>query len=144
MKREYPNHPIPAVGVVVFKGDHILLIKRNKPPKSAEWSIPGGAQNLAETLKDAAAREVLEETNIKINNIRLLDAVDFIDKDPQDKIRYHYSLIDYMADYESGELSAGDDALLAKWVPLCDLASYNLWETTIKLIEDATKIKKCI
>ena len=67
MKREYPKHPIPAVGVVVFKDENILLIQRNKPPKAEEWSIPGGAQNLGERMVNAAIREVKEETNIDIS-----------------------------------------------------------------------------
>ena len=68
--REYPARPVVAVGVVVFSKEKVLLIKRNKPPKSSQWSIPGGAQNLGETLKNTAAREVLEETGIKIKNIK--------------------------------------------------------------------------
>ncbi|MDG1707649.1 MAG: NUDIX hydrolase [Emcibacteraceae bacterium] len=144
MQREYPNNPIPAIGTVVFKDDQVLLIQRNKPPKKSEWSIPGGAQNLGETLKHAAAREVREETGIEIINITLVDTVDYIKKDDKGDILYHYSLIDYMADYLSGELIAGDDALSAKWVPITELPSYNLWEATIKLIEDAIALKKCI
>lgn len=142
MKREYPKTPITAVGVVVFKEDKILLIQRKKPPKAAEWSIPGGAQHLGEKLKETAAREVLEETSLFINNITLVDVVDFIKHDDTKLIEYHYSLIDYMADYESGELRAGDDALDAKWVSIDDLKAYNLWSETISLIENAIKIRK--
>lgn len=142
MKREYPKHPIPAVGTVVFKDENVLLIQRNKPPKAAEWSIPGGAQNLGEHIIDSAAREVFEETNIVIKNIELLKVVDFIDKDEKDAIRFHYNLIDFMAEYQSGELTAGDDALNAKWVPLNELNSYNLWSETVKLIEDAIVHRK--
>ncbi|MCC3861329.1 NUDIX hydrolase [Pseudemcibacter aquimaris] len=137
MKREYPKRPIPGVGVVVFNGEKILLIKRNKEPKAAEWSIPGGAQDLGETLTECAMREVNEETGIKIENITLLKAVDYIDKDENNDIRFHYSLIDYMADYKSGDLVAGDDVLDAKWVHINDFKSYNLWQETIDLIEDA-------
>lgn len=142
MKREYPKHPIPAVGVVVFKDERILLIQRNKPPKAAEWSIPGGAQHLGEQMIETAAREVHEETNIIIDNIKLLKVVDFIDKDEKGNVRYQYSLIDFMADYKSGELIAGDDALNARWVPINSLNSYNLWAETVKLIEDAIVHRK--
>lgn len=142
MKREYPKHPIPAVGTVVFKDEKILLIQRNKPPKAEEWSIPGGAQNLGEKMVDAAAREVLEETNITIENIELLKVVDFIDNDNNGTVRFHYSLVDFMADYKSGTLTAGDDALNAKWVPIDELNSYNLWSETVKLIEDAIVHRK--
>lgn len=141
MQREYPKNPILAVGTVVFKDDHILLIQRNKPPKATQWSIPGGAQDLGETLKEASAREVKEETGVDIKNITLVDVVDYIKKDDQGKILYHYSLVDYMADYDGGDLIAGDDALNPKWVPISEIASYKLWEATVKLIEDAARIK---
>lgn len=141
MKREYPKQPITAVGVAVFKGDNVLLIKRNKPPKSFEWSIPGGAQDLGEKLKDTARREVSEEAGISIKNIRLIDAVDFIKKDESNAVEYHYSLIDYMAEYESGDLTPGDDAIDCKWVALDDLDQYNLWTETSKLIRNASARK---
>jgi len=142
MKREYPTRPIAAVGVVVFKNDQVLLIRRNKPPKSSEWSIPGGAQKLGEPLKETAMREVFEETAISIKNITLVDAVDYIKKDNDKNIEYHYSLIDYKADYQSGDIKAGDDAFDAKWVSLNELTEYNLWSETIKLIEKSALIKK--
>lgn len=142
MKREYPKHPIAAVGVVVFNDDHVLLVKRNKPPKSYEWSIPGGAQELGEPLKDTAVREVFEETSIKIKNLTLLDAVDFIKKDEQGSVEYHYSLIDYSADYVNGELEAGDDAIEAKWVSIKSLNDYKLWSETINLIKNAIEQRK--
>lgn len=142
MKREYPKHPIPAIGVVVFKGENILLIQRNKPPKAAEWSIPGGAQELGEAMIETAFREVKEETGIEIDNVELLKTLDFIDKDSNGNIRFHYSLIDFIADHKSGNLIAEDDALNAKWVPINELKSYNLWSETVKLIEDALVHRK--
>jgi 8-oxo-dGTP diphosphatase len=142
MKRDYPKSPIIAVGVVVFKEDKILLIQRNKPPKAAEWSIPGGAQDLGEKLKDTAAREVREETSIVIKNITLIDVVDFIKRDDNENIQYHYSLIDYMADYGRGDLQAADDAIDAKWVSINDLNAYNLWSETVKLINNAVRMRR--
>lgn len=137
LKREYPDQPIIAVGVVVISNKKILLIKRNKPPKPSEWSIPGGAQHLGETMKETAVREVLEETGIEIKNITLIDVVDFIQRDENAKPKYHYSLIDYVAECESGTLKAGDDAGEAKWVSFDDLERYNLWEETIAIIRKA-------
>lgn len=142
MKREYPKHPISAVGVVVFKDDKVLLIKRNKPPKSFQWSIPGGAQDLGEKLKNAAKREVAEEAGIRIKNLKLVDAVDFIKKDADNAVEYHYSLIDYMAEWKSGELEPGDDAVEAKWVFVNELAPFNLWQETTSLINKAITMRK--
>jgi len=143
MKRTYPERPVVAVGVVVIKDDRILLVKRSKPPKSAEWSIPGGAQELGETAVDAAIREVYEETAITIGKPHFLEVVDYIDRDDDGSVRHHYTLIDYAANYHSGALSAGDDAEDAKWVPLARLSEYNLWAETEKIIHNAVrKMKK--
>lgn len=137
MKRHYPDNPIIAVGVVVVKDDHILLIKRSKPPKSNSWSIPGGAQELGETIRTTARREVMEETAITIDDLHFLDIIDFIDRDQDGRIKHHYTLIDYAANYVSGTLSAGDDANDAIWVPLDQLSEYNLWSETEKVIYNA-------
>lgn len=134
MKREYPERPMVAVGVVVLKGDEVLLIKRAKPPKSDSWSIPGGAQELGETTLQAAIREVYEETAITIENPLFLEVVDYIDRDQQDRVKHHYTLIDYAANCHSGTLKAGDDAMQAKWVPIDRLSEYNLWTKTEKII----------
>ena len=52
--REYPDRPVCGVGVVCFKDDQVLLVKRAKPPITREWSIPGGGQELGETTRAAA------------------------------------------------------------------------------------------
>lgn len=137
MKRDYPDRPITAVGVVVIKEAQVLLVKRSKAPKPELWSIPGGAQDLGEPLLSAAAREVLEETGVTIKNITLLDALDFIERDEKDTVKFHYSLIDYAAEHEAGEIKAGDDALDARWVSFDDLGDYKLWQKTIDIIEKA-------
>lgn len=137
MKRDYPNRPIIAVGVVVIKGDSVLLIKRSKPPKSEAWSIPGGAQEIGETVLDTARREVLEETAITIDTPHFLDIIDYIDQDENNEVKHHYTLIDYAAQYQSGDVSAGDDAIDAKWVSIDDLSEYNLWQETEKIIYSA-------
>ena len=63
---DYPAQPALAVGAIVFKDQQVLLVKRGKPPAKGMWAIPGGSVELGETLKQAAEREVLEETGIRI------------------------------------------------------------------------------
>lgn len=143
MTREYPERPIVGVGVVVLRGDHVLLIERAKPPKPKEWSLPGGAQHVGETLKEAALREVLEETGLNVDLGGLIDVVDFIEPGAQtaNGPRFHYSLVDYWATCSSGDACAGDDASSVKWVPLREIDALGLWDETKRIITLASQLR---
>ena len=116
--REYPERPICGVGVVCFRDDRVLLIRRASPSIYSEWSIPGGGQELGETTREAALRELMEETGIEARLIGLVDVVDSVRHDDAGRVRYHYTLVDFAAEWVAGEPVAGDDAADAKWVAL--------------------------
>jgi 8-oxo-dGTP diphosphatase len=103
-------HPIPAVGVVCWRGEEILLIRRGRPPRLGEWSIPGGKVHLGESLAAAALRELFEETGITARLGELLAVYEIIEPS------FHYVLIDYRAEWVSGEPRAGDDADEARFM----------------------------
>jgi ADP-ribose pyrophosphatase len=86
--REYPERPFVGVGVVVLRGDEVLLVQRGKAPNKGQWSIPGGKQRLGETVMQAVHRELLEETGVKIKQAALLEVVDVIMPDDNGKIQY--------------------------------------------------------
>ena len=66
MRREYPEAPIVGVGAVVIDGARVLLVRRGQEPLKGEWSLPGGALELGETLQQGVVREVLEETGLEV------------------------------------------------------------------------------
>ena len=136
-KREYPDRPYVGVGVIVFRDQEVLLVKRNKEPNKGQWSIPGGRQIIGETATEAAQRELLEETGIKVDRLLLVDVVDAIFPDVKGKIKYHYTLVDYMGQWHSGESRPGDDAEEVRWVSLIELSSYSLLEKTMHIIQKA-------
>src|SRR6478735_351756 len=130
MTREYPNRPYVGVGVVVWRADRVLLIRRGKPPRIGEWSLPGGAQHVGETVAEAGHREVLEETGVTIDIGQVVAVVDMIDRDQLGGVRYHYTLVDLQAEWLSGDPVAGDDAQEAVFVPLDTLDHIELWTET--------------
>ena len=140
--RDYPDRPICGVGIVVFHQQKVLLIRRGKPPRQGEWSIPGGKQKLGETLQQAARREVQEETGLKLGPLMLVDVVDSIFKDSQGQIQYHYSLVEWTGEFVSGELNAADDASYAEWYELSEIKTLGLWEKTVEIINKAEMIRK--
>jgi len=136
-KREYPDRPYVGVGVIVFRDKEVLLVQRNKEPNKGQWSIPGGSQLLGETASEAAQRELLEETGVKVDRLFLVDVVDAIIPGVEGKIKYHYTLVDYMGQWQSGESRPGDDAKEVRWVRLNQLSSYSLLEKTMNIIQKA-------
>ncbi len=134
MSREYPDRPFVGVGVVVWRGDEVLLIERGKGPRTGSWSLPGGMQELGETVRETAQREIREETNIEIEVTALLDVVDLVRRDDDGRVHFHYTLVDFTAEWRSGEAVAGTDAAAVRWVRLEDLDAYRLWDETQRVI----------
>ena len=140
-KREYPDRPYVGVGVIVFRDKDVLLVKRNKDPNKGFWSIPGGKQILGETLVEAAQRELDEGTGVRVDSLLLVDVADAIISDAEGKIKYHYTLVDYMGHWYSGNSRAGDDAQEVRWVHMNELSSYSLLEKTMNIIHKAYAMK---
>jgi len=135
MKRDYPNAPMVGVGIVCFKGDDVLLIERGKPPRKGGWSLPGGRQKLGETVRGCALRELAEETGVEAEIGPLVDVVDSMTRDGVGGLQYHYTLVDFRADWIGGEPRAGGDAADARWFTPAELAALDLWDETVRVIE---------
>ena len=132
--RTYTDAPLVGVGIVILRDDRVLLIRRGKPPREGQWSVPGGMQKLGETVKAAARREAEEETGLRVELRGLLDVVDMIETDAQGRTRRHYTLVDYWAVAPEGEPRAGDDAADVRWFTRAELDALPLWEKTREII----------
>ena len=125
--------PVPAAGVVCLRGDTVLLVRRGRPPRMGEWSLPGGRIEPGERAIDAALRELREETGVEAEITGLIDVVDGLFPESG----RHYVLIDYAARWLSGEPVAGDDAAEARFVPLDDIDALVAWSETRRVIRMA-------
>lgn len=127
------DHPIPGAGAVVINDGLMLLIRRARGAYVDHWAVPGGRQRRGETMRAAAAREVLEETGLTIEvgeSVWVGDILD--DADPP---AYHYTVVDFRGTVVGGELVAGDDAAEARWVPVAEVRNMLLTPTMIDLID---------
>ena len=116
MKRKYPERPLVGVGAIIVEGNRILLVKRASEPNKGMWSVPGGLVRAGEKLEEALKREVKEETGLEIE----VGDLGFVSEEiiRKDDLKYHYVIIDFLAEVKGGELKAGSDAEDAKWVKL--------------------------
>lgn len=143
-RREFPEAPIVGVGAVVLERNRILLVRRGKEPMKGEWSIPGGALELGETLKAAVRREVLEETGLEIETREIVEVLDKIVPE-NGRVRYHYVLIDFLCAPVGGQLKPGSDAEDARWVECEELNShsiYRLHPATVAVIAKALEMAR--
>ena len=129
------------MGVVVWRDDRFLLVRRGKEPNRGQWSIPGGAQHLGETVYTAAEREVLEETGLSVRVLGLVDVVDGIRRDDDGRVSWHYTLIDVVAEWLAGEAIAGDDAEAVAWFTLEELSRLDLWRETERIIRKSSSLR---
>lgn len=118
------------------------MIKRGKPPKENQWSLPGGRIEWGETAKQAALRELHEETGIDAAIIGLVDVVDGLFDATQDAPARHYVLIDYVAEWISGEPRPGDDARDARFFSRAEIDALGLWSETIRIIDEARQMAR--
>ncbi len=125
--------PVPAVGVVCLRGEEVLLIRRGRPPRLGEWSLPGGRIEPGERTIDAALRELREETGVEAEIIGLIDVIDGLFQDAG----VHYVLIDYAARWLGGEPVAGDDASDARFVSIEEALRLVDWDETRRVIRAA-------
>lgn len=128
------THLTPGAGAVVIDDGRMLLIRRASGAYVDYWAVPGGRQRHGETMREAAAREVLEETGLVIEVGDPAWVGDIVDE--ADPPAYHFTVVDFYGTVVGGELVAGDDAAEARWVPVTEVRAMLLTPTMIDLIDE--------
>jgi 8-oxo-dGTP diphosphatase len=139
-RSEYPDAPRVGVGAVVTRDGHVLLVKRGKAPSQGVWAIPGGRVELGETLQQAAERELLEETGITVCAGSPIYTFDVILRDDDGHVRFHYVIVDLLAEYVGGEARPGDDAPEVGWVTAQEIDTLPVYPATLDLLRRVTNL----
>jgi 8-oxo-dGTP diphosphatase len=126
MSREYPSRPVVAVGVAVCHEGRVLIVRRGRPPGVGTWTVPGGGVDLGERMEEAAIREVREECGIEIEVGEVVGILDHIVRDDDERIRFHYAIVDFGAEYVGGVLSPNEELMGATWVTPDQLDAYGV------------------
>ena len=135
--RRYPKHPLLGVGAIIFRRGRVLLVERGREPLKGYWSLPGGLVEPGETLHQAVAREVLEETGLRVRPQKWSELFERIMLDAAGRPEYHYVLVDYVCTVVGGVLQPADDVARARWTPMEDLGGLALTSGTRAVIDRA-------
>jgi ADP-ribose pyrophosphatase YjhB (NUDIX family) len=133
--RHYPSRPVVGVGVVIWRKDKVLLIRRGQPPRKNEWSLPGGMQHLGETIMEAAVREAREETGLDIMPLGIITALDAVTRDKKGEIEYHFTIIEVAAECRDGKPKAADDAKELRWAALDEIEALCAWPEVARVVQ---------
>jgi len=125
--------PAVGVGALLIHDGRVLLIRRGKEPLRGRWTLPGGTVELGETLEAALIREVEEETGLRVRPRETVLVFDRILR-AEGRVSYHYVIVDYLCDYESGSPRAGSDAEAVTFATPGELAGYDLPEQTLEVV----------
>lgn len=104
-----------GASVILLRGDRVLMVQRGRPPFAGLWSFPGGSSEHGETVEETARRELMEETGLVAGALQRLGSFKLApDHSP-------FVLTVFAAESAEGNLRAGDDALVAEFVPLSEV-----------------------
>jgi ADP-ribose pyrophosphatase len=120
-----------GVSAVIVQDGKLVLVKRGVEPGKGKWSLPGGAVELGEGVRDAAVREAKEECGLDIELVgdTPMDAIDNMIEGERGRLQYHYIVLQFLARPRGGTLRSGNDAAEVRWVPLEEVDTYNLTNT---------------
>ena len=140
MPRRFPEAPVVAVGVLLLDAGRVLLVQRGRPPQVGKWTVPGGGVELGETLEAAALRELHEETGLSCRLGPIVEVLDRVLRSDDDRIEYHYVILDFLGSAPEGALRAASDSTDARWVPLDDLDRYDTTDGLAPVIRRAAEL----
>jgi ADP-ribose pyrophosphatase YjhB (NUDIX family) len=140
VSRAYPDRPFVGVGAVIVDRGRVVVIKRRFEPLAGQWSLPGGAVDVGESLVECVAREMLEETGLVVEVGPVVEVFDRIIRDDEGRVQFHYVLVDYLCRPIGGQLRAGSDVADAVYVDPADLDGFGLADPATVVIRRALEM----
>ncbi|MDB5649966.1 MAG: hydrolase, partial [Hyphomicrobiales bacterium] len=115
VSRLYPERPILAASIAVFRDGKVLLGARTMAPHPNVFSLPGGVVELGETLEEAALRELDEETGVAARIVSFAGHTQVLDRDESGRVRRHFVVASFAAHWISGDGVPSEEAPELIW-----------------------------
>ena len=123
--RSYPQRPFLAVSAAIVRDGKILVVRRARPPAHGVYTLPGGVVEVGETLVEAVAREIREETGMTIEPVTLAGFRETVVRDAQDRVELHFVILCFAARWQAGEPVLNEELSEAHWIDPAELAGLN-------------------
>jgi len=114
--RLYPDRPFLAASVAVFRDGKVLLASRTAAPAADLFSLPGGVVEVGEVLAEAALRELFEEVAVEARIIGFVDHSEIVQRDETGRIKRHFIIACFAAEWLAGEGTTSAEAGAILWV----------------------------
>lgn len=119
-----------------------LLIRRGHPPLEGQWSIPGGTLEVGETIAEGIERELAEETGIEARVLELIEVFERIFRDKDERVQYHFVILDYLCEMAGGNARAGGDVVDVAWASEAELKKFGLTEAATRVLKKAFEMAR--
>ncbi|MSO67354.1 MAG: NUDIX domain-containing protein [Pseudolabrys sp.] len=138
--RTYPSRPYLAVSAAVVRDGKVLVVRRARNPALNLYTLPGGVVETGETLIEAVAREVREETSLQVEPVALAGHREAIMRDAQGKIERHFVILCFAARWLSGEPALNEELDDARWLAPSELSGLRTTEGLAEIVADAANL----
>jgi ADP-ribose pyrophosphatase YjhB (NUDIX family) len=139
-QRTYPERPFLAVSAAIVRDGKVLVVRRARKPALNLYTLPGGVVETGETLTEAVAREVREETALEVEPVALAGHREAIVRDAQGKVERHFVILCFAARWSSGEPVLNEELDDARWLTPSDLAGLRTTEGLAEIVAAAIEI----
>ena len=135
--RSYPERPFLAASAAIVRDGKILVVRRARPPANGLYTLPGGVVEIGETLMEAVAREVREETALEIEPVALAGFRETIVRDAQTRVERHFVILCFAARWRAGEAVLNEELSEARWIDPAELADLSTTPGLAEIVAEA-------